>query len=162
MAESFDFNIGGSKSDRYQRLLTAIRALIEPEVGLVANLANVSAALKQSFNWWWVGFYLVKDKHLILGPFQGPVACTTILYGKGVCGRAWELNNTVIVDNVDLFPGHIACSAASKSEIVVPIRRDNQVVAVLDIDSELLACFDRVDQEYLELLCELIGPLFKL
>lgn len=161
MSEAFDFNLSGSKADKYKQILPAIHALLEPEIGLVGNLANVSAALKQTFNWWWVGFYLVKNKHLILGPFQGPVACTTILFGKGVCGSAWESNKTIMVDNVDLFPGHIACSAASKSEIVVPIRSDEQVVAILDVDSEHLAYFDQIDQANLELLCEMIAPLFK-
>jgi L-methionine (R)-S-oxide reductase len=128
----------GTKQDQYESLLPQIRGLLEGENDLIANLANVCAALKEQFNWLWVGFYLVKENELVLGPFQGPVACTRIRKGKGVCGTSWEKKQTLIVPDVEAFPGHIACSSLSKSEIVVPVIRDNEVVAVLDVDSEEL------------------------
>lgn len=127
---------------------------------LIANLANCSAALKTAFNFWWVGFYLVKNNQLVLGPFQGPVACTSIQFGKGVCGASWQNAATIIVENVNEFPGHIACSSASLSEIVVPIFYQNEVIAVLDVDSEHLAFFDEVDKKYLEELANHIAELF--
>lgn len=135
----------------YATLLPQIKALVEGESNRVANLANVAAALKQTFDFFWVGFYLVEDGELVLGPFQGPIACTRIRYGRGVCGTAWKEGKTLIVPDVDKFPGHIACSSASRSEIVVPIyNKEKEVVGVLDIDSDRLAEFDETDREWLE------------
>jgi GAF domain-containing protein len=145
------------KSEKYSALLPQIQALIEKEPDLTANLANICAALKATFNWWWIGFYIVKDNQLVLGPFQGPVACTRIDFGKGVCGTAWQQHKTIIVPNVHLFPGHIACSALSNSEIVVPIIKNNAVMAVLDIDSEQFNTFDETDKLYLEKLVQTIN-----
>lgn len=144
--------IRGTKAEKYEALIPQIRALIEGEEDVIANLANITAALKEQFGWLWTGFYLVKKDQLVLGPFQGPVACTRIRKGKGVCGTAWEKAETIIVPDVEAFPGHIACSSLSKSEIVVPLVRNDQVVAVLDIDSEALNQFDQTDQYYLEQL----------
>lgn len=138
-----------SKEEQYQSLIPQIQALISGEDDLIANLANISAALKEQFGWLWVGFYLVKGEELVLGPFQGPVACTRIKSGKGVCGRSWEEAKTFIVEDVDKFPGHIACSSASRSEIVLPILIDGVVFGVLDVDSAELAQFDEVDEKYL-------------
>src|ERR1700753_493822 len=135
----------GTKTERYQSLLPQIRALIEGETDLVANLANIAAALKEQFDWLWVGFYLVKEGELVVGPFQGPVACTRIRMGKGVCGTSWQQQRTLIVPDVEAFPGHIACSSLSRSEIVVPIFRQNEVAGVLDIDSIHPGDFDEVD-----------------
>ena len=146
----------GTKEDEYQSLIPQIKGLLEGENDLVANLANVTAALKQQFNWLWVGFYLVKGDELVLGPFQGPVACTRIRKGKGVCGTSWQNKQTLIVPDVEAFPGHIACSSLSKSEIVIPIILDQQVAAVLDVDSEQLSEFDETDQKYLENIVGLI------
>lgn len=146
----------GSKSEIYQSLEKQIKALIDGEPDLVANLANVTAALKQQFGWLWVGFYLVKNEELVLGPFQGPIACTRIRYGKGVCGTSWQKAETLIVPDVEKFPGHIACSSLSRSEIVVPVIRNNKVIAVLDVDSELLDQFDETDKKYLEEICTAI------
>ncbi len=146
----------GTKDDQYRSLLPQIRALTEGENDLTANLANIAAALKEQFNWWWVGFYLVKNDELVVGPFQGPVACTRIQKGRGVCGTSWKEARTLIVTDVDTFPGHIACSSLSKSEIVVPVIRAGEVVAVLDADSELPAHFDETDKKYLE---ELVGEM---
>jgi len=146
----------GSKEDAYQSLLPQIKGLVAGEKDLVANLANVAAALKEQFQWLWVGFYLVKDDELVLGPFQGPVACTRIRKGRGVCGRSWELAATLIVPDVEKFPGHIACSSLSKSEIVVPVIKTTAVVAVLDADSLDYNTFDAVDQKFLE---EMVGFL---
>jgi len=140
----------GTKEEQYRALLPQIKALIEGEEDLVANLANICGALKEQFNWWWIGFYLVKKEELVLGPFQGPVACTRIKQGRGVCGTAWQQAQTVIVPDVEQFPGHIACSSLSRSEIVVPVFKDNEVVAVLDADSEHLAHYDETDKKYLE------------
>lgn len=156
MAEDLSIS-KGTKAAQYQSILPQIRALMEGEDDLIANLANVAAALKEQFNWWWVGFYLVKNNELVLGPFQGPVACTRIKKGKGVCGKSWALAATLIVPDVEQFPGHIACSSLSKSEIVVPIFKENIVVGVLDVDSEHLNHFDQTDQEYLEELARLIN-----
>ena len=142
--------VKGSKEEQYKNLVPQIKAIIEGETDLVANLANIAAALKEQFNWLWVGFYLVKNDELVVGPFQGPVACTRIKKGKGVCGSSWAQKKTLIIDNVEEFPGHIACSSLSKSEIVVPIIRNNEVVAVLDCDSVLLGDFDEKDKLYLE------------
>ena len=138
-----------SKEERYILLYPQICSLIEGETDIVANLANVAAALKETFNFFWVGFYLVKNNQLVLGPFQGPIACTRIAYGKGVCGTSWKDNKTIIVADVNQFPGHIACSSFSQSEIVVPVVSNEQVVAVLDVDSEHLNHFDDIDREYL-------------
>ena len=140
----------GSKAEQYEALLPQIMGLIEGENDLIANLANISAALKEQFNWLWVGFYLVKQNELVLGPFQGPVACTRIKKGRGVCGTAWEKANTLIVPDVEKFPGHIACSSLSRSEIVLPIFKDNIVIGVLDVDSAYLNSFDHTDQQFLE------------
>ena len=143
----------GSKKERYTALLPQIYSLISDEENKIANLANISAALKESFSFFWVGFYLVQGEQLILGPFQGPIACTRISYGKGVCGSAWKEIATQIVPDVDVFPGHIACNPLSRSEIVVPLLKDGLVWGVLDIDSEDLNTFDEVDKIYLEELC---------
>jgi L-methionine (R)-S-oxide reductase len=140
----------GNKAEQYQALIPQVRALLEGEPDLIANLANVCAALKEQFGWLWVGFYLVQNDELVLGPFQGPVACTRIKKGRGVCGTSWANAATLIVDDVEKFPGHIACSSLSRSEIVVPVIRNNEVVAVLDVDSEALDHFDNTDKKYLE------------
>lgn len=140
----------GTKEEQYISVVPQIKALMEGEPDLIANLANTVAALKEQFGWLWVGFYLVKNDELVLGPFQGPVACTRIKKGRGVCGACWESAETLIVPDVEKFPGHIACSSLSKSEIVVPVIRDNQVVGVLDVDSEALNMFDTTDQRFLE------------
>lgn len=142
--------IKGTKAEQYESLLPQIKALLEGEQDLVANLANIAAALKEQFNWLWVGFYLVKDDELVLGPFQGPVACTRIKKGKGVCGASWLKAKTLIVPDVEKFPGHIACSSLAKSEIVVPIFHNNTVIAVLDADSVEPNQYDTIDQHYLE------------
>ncbi len=153
MAEDLSI-IQGTKEEQYQTLLPQIKALMEGEPDLIANLANICAALKEQFGWLWVGFYLVKNEELVLAPFQGPVACTRIRKGRGVCGAAWQSAKTLIVPDVEKFPGHIACSSLSKSEIVVPIINNNDVVGVLDADSEILDFFDETDKNYLE---EIVG-----
>ena len=142
----------GTKKEQYKTLFPQIKALTEGEPDLIANLANICAALKEQFNWLWVGFYIVKNNELVLGPFQGPVACTRIKKGRGVCGTSWVQKQTLIVSDVEQFPGHIACSSASRSEIVVPVIRNGEVLLVLDVDSEHLAYFDECDQENLERL----------
>lgn len=148
-----DLNIiKGSKQEQYENLLPQIEALMSYETDMVANLGNVAAALKEQFGWLWVGFYLVKGDELVLGPFQGPVACTRIKRGKGVCGTAWAEAKTLVVPDVEQFPGHIACSSASRSEIVVPVIRDGVVMGVLDADSAELDDFDEVDQRFLEIV----------
>ncbi|MBP3518481.1 MAG: GAF domain-containing protein [Parabacteroides sp.] len=152
MAENLIIN-GGNKQERYETLLPQLQALTAGETDAVANMANVAAALKQTFGFFWVGFYVVKEETLVLAPFQGPLACTRIRYGKGVCGTAWKEARTIVVPDVEQFPGHIACSSDSRSEIVVPILRKGTVVAVLDIDSDHLNAFDETDAEYLEKLC---------
>ena len=146
----------GNKIEMYQSIIPQIAALIEGEQDLIANLANVAAALKEQFGCWWVGFYLVKNNELVLGPFQGPVACTRIHKGRGVCGAAWQQEKTIIVPDVEKFPGHIACSSLSKSEIVVPIFSQQQVVGVLDVDSEVLNFFDATDERYLKEIVDLL------
>lgn len=146
---------GNNKQELYENLLPQIKSLVECENDEIANMANVSACLKDTFNFWWVGFYRVIGNELVLGPFQGPLACTRIRKGKGVCGTAWQEAKTQIVPDVDAFPGHIACSSLTRSEIVVPIIRNGEVVAVLDIDSEKPANFDEVDKENLEKLVAL-------
>ncbi|CAN5770589.1 GAF domain-containing protein [soil metagenome] len=155
MAEDLTI-VQGTKEEIYQALLPQITGLVTGEPDLVANLANISAALKEQFGWFWVGFYIVKNDELVLGPFQGPVACTRIRKGRGVCGTAWDKSMTLIVPDVEKFPGHIACSSLSKSEIVVPIIRDNEVIGVLDVDSELYDHFDTTDQLFLEQIVRLI------
>ncbi len=152
----------GAKAARYETLLPQIMALVTGEKDVVANLANTVAALRQTFGFFWVGFYLVKEGELVLGPFQGPIACTRIAFGKGVCGASWKEKKTLLVPNVDEFPGHIACSSDSKSEIVVPFfNAQGEVAMVLDVDSDRLADFDAVDQHYLEALAQqLQGLLF--
>lgn len=145
-----------SKEEIYKALLPQLEALVRDETDLIANLANVSSVLKEAFNFFWVGFYLVKGEQLVLGPFQGPLACTRIGLGKGVCGTAWETGKTQLVPDVDAFPGHIACSSASKSEIVVPVIQDGKVLMVLDVDSEHLDHFDTTDQIFLEQLAGLL------
>lgn len=146
----------GTKEEQYQSLIPQIQGLLEGETDLIANLANITGALKEQFNWLWVGFYLVKNDELVLGPFQGPVACTRIKKGKGVCGASWAKAETLIVPDVEKFPGHIACSSLSRSEIVVPIIRNNEVVAVFDIDSIELNQFDNTDARYLQQIVDLI------
>jgi len=155
MAEDLSI-LKGSKQEQYESILPQIEGLLTGENNLIANLANISAALKEQFNWWWVGFYWVQEDELVLGPFQGPVACTRIKKGRGVCGAAWEQGKTLIVDNVEKFPGHIACSSASKSEIVVPVFKNGTILGVLDVDSERSAHFDETDQQYLEKIVALI------
>ena len=147
----------GSKEDQYVQLLPQIKSLVEGEKEMIANMANISAALKEQFGWLWVGFYLVKNDELVLGPFQGPIACTRIQKGRGVCGTAWIEMKTLIVDNVADFPAHIACSSLSKSEIVIPICEGDKVLGVLDVDSEQLAHFDETDKKYLEKIIEFIS-----
>ncbi|HEY5691246.1 MAG TPA: GAF domain-containing protein [Cyclobacteriaceae bacterium] len=159
MAEQLIISDSTSKAGRYETLIPQIEALVAGEADLVANLANVSAALRETMNFFWVGFYLVKGEELVLGPFQGPIACTRIKMGKGVCGTVWKERKTMIVPNVDEFPGHIACNSASKSEIVLPALRKNEVVLVLDIDSEKLNDFDETDERYLEQLMRIIERL---
>jgi L-methionine (R)-S-oxide reductase len=155
MAE--DLQIGlGNKMEQYQNLIPQIKGLLTGEPDLIANLANITAALKEQFGWFWVGFYIVKNEELVLGPFQGPVACTRIKKGRGVCGSSWEKAETIIVADVEKFPGHIACSSLSKSEIVVPILRNGIVWGVLDVDSHLLDQFNKTDQLYLEQIVALI------
>ncbi|WP_294592232.1 GAF domain-containing protein [uncultured Bacteroides sp.] len=145
----------GSKEEKYRALLPQLKSLIEGEDDLIANLANVSAALKETFHFFWVGFYRVQGEELVLGPFQGPIACTRIRKGRGVCGTSWAKAETLIVPDVDAFPGHIACSSLSRSEIVVPLirRGENEVWGVLDIDSENLNSFDEIDARFLEEVC---------
>lgn len=155
MAEDLTI-ISGQKSDQYQSLVPQIRGLLDGEPDLIANLANVTGALKEQFGWLWVGFYLVKQNELVLGPFQGPVACTRIKKGKGVCGAAWAEAKTLIVPDVEKFPGHIACSSLSRSEIVIPVIRNSEVIAVLDVDSIDYDQFDGTDQQYLEEIVNLI------
>jgi GAF domain-containing protein len=155
MAEDLQI-IKGNKAEQYTSLLPQIKGLLEGETDLVANMANVAAALKEQFGWLWVGFYLVKEDELVLGPFQGPVACTRIRKNRGVCGSSWAQARTLIVPDVEAFPGHIACSSLSKSEIVVPLIRHGEVTAILDVDSEHLSHFDVTDQQYLEEIVALI------
>ncbi len=156
MAEELIISATASKKEKYESLLPQIEALISYEEDLIANLANIAAALKQGMGFFWVGFYMVKGDELVLGPFQGPIACTRIRMGKGVCGTAWEKNETLLVPNVDEFPGHIACSSASKSEIVIPASKNDVVKLILDVDSEQLDDFDEVDKEWLEKLVRIV------
>ncbi|MGN7204266.1 GAF domain-containing protein [Pedobacter sp. SAFR-022] len=156
MAEDLNIITSVDKAERYQSLIPQIKGLVTGEPDLIANLANISAALKEQFGWLWIGFYLVKGDELVLGPFQGPVACTRIRKGKGVCGTAWQDGETIIVPDVDAFPGHIACSSASRSEIVLPLFKNGEVAGVLDVDSASLNEFDEVDAKYLAEITSLI------
>ena len=153
MAEDLEI-ISGNKTSQYESIIPQIKGLLEGENDLIANMANIAAALKEQFNWWWIGFYLVKENELVLGPFQGPVACTRIRKGRGVCGSSWEKGETLIVEDVEKFPGHIACSSISRSEIVVPLIKNGEVWAVLDADSEHLSHYDETDRTFLE---EIVG-----
>lgn len=155
MAEDLNI-ITGNKEEQYKALIPQIKGLLEGEADLVANLANIAAALKEQFGWFWVGFYIIKGEELVLGPFQGPVACTRIRKGRGVCGSSWAESKTLIVADVEKFPGHIACSSLSKSEIVVPIFNNGNIMGVLDVDSDELNHFDETDQKYLEEIVALI------
>ena len=155
MAEDLQL-IKGTKEEQYRALLPQVKALLEGEADLVANMANMAAALKEQFGWFWIGFYLVKADELVLGPFQGPVACTRIRKGRGVCGSSWQQQKTLIVPDVEKFPGHIACSSLSRSEIVVPVIRNKEVVGVLDVDSAEPDQFDTTDQHYLEEIVNLV------
>ena len=146
----------GNKDEQYQSLIPQIKGLLEGETDDIANLANIAAALKEQFGWLWVGFYLVKDGQLVLGPFQGPVACTRIQLGRGVCGTSWKEARTLIVPDVEKFPGHIACSSLSKSEIVVPLFRNGEIIGVLDIDSSEPDQFDETDRRFLEEIVSLL------
>lgn len=159
MSETLIVDYKQTKSERYQSLVPQITALIKDEPNEIANLANIAAALKETFGFFWVGFYQVDKDELVLGPFQGPIACTRIRFGKGVCGSSWEQKKTVIVDDVDKFPGHIACSSESRSEIVVPVIKDGNVQLILDIDSNQLSEFDELDKKFLEEICNLIARL---
>ena len=156
MAEELLVSTSADKAEKYQTLLPQIEGLISGEGDMIANLSNIAAALKQTMNFFWVGFYLVKENQLVLGPFQGPIACTRIDYGRGVCGHAWKEKKTIIVPNVEEFPGHIACSSASQSEIVLPAFKKETVALVLDVDSDKLNDFDSRDQEALEKLMRII------
>ncbi|MDH5367306.1 MAG: GAF domain-containing protein [Cyclobacteriaceae bacterium] len=156
MAEELIVNSTASKVEKYKLLIPQIKALVSSESDLIANLSNIAAALKQGMGFFWVGFYIVKNDELVLGPFQGPIACTRIQKGKGVCGTTWEQKETIIVENVDEFPNHIACSSDSKSEIVLPAFKVNEVALILDVDSDKLSDFDEIDQKYLEKLMKII------
>lgn len=144
------------KTARYETLYRQAKAVLESENDLTANMANLSAMIHREFGFWWTGFYRVCNEELVLGPFQGPIACTRIAYGKGVCGTAWERQETIVVPDVEEFPGHIACSSESRSEIVVPVWRDDKVIAVLDIDSEKLGTFDETDKVWLEKIVSML------
>lgn len=151
------FITGTTKEEKYRELLPCLESLTSEETDLIANMANIAAALKQTFGFFWVGFYRLKDEMLVLGPFQGPVACTRIRYGKGVCGTAWQRAETIVVPDVNEFPGHIACSSRSRSEIVVPVFCKELIIGVLDIDSEHIGSFDATDAFYLEKICRLLA-----
>ena len=153
---------GETKQERYEALLPQIQSVVEGEPDLIANMANVAAMLHETFGFWWTGFYRVEGEELVLGPFQGPMACTRIRKGRGVCGTAWAKAETQVVPDVDKFPGHIACSSASRSEIVVPVFHEGRVVAVLDIDSAQLGTFDQTDRHYLEQVAFFVSPARKL
>src|SRR6059058_2478371 len=159
MAEDLTI-VKGTQDEMYEALLPQVKGLLEGETDLVANLANVAAALKEQFGWFWVGFYLVKEDELVLGPFQGPVACTRIKKGRGVCGTSWQESKTLIVPDVEKFPGHIACSSSSRSEIVIPVIKGEKVIAVLDVDSEKYNLFDETDKHYLEKIVKYLTGYF--
>ena len=146
-----------SKHDDYKLLLSQVKAMLKDESDPIANMANVTALIQEAFHFWWTGFYRVIGEQLVLGPFQGPVACTRIGFGKGVCGTSWKERKTYVVEDVEQFPGHIACSSESKSEIVIPLYKGEEVIGVLDIDSEHLATFDATDQRWLEQIAEVIA-----
>lgn len=148
--------IKGTKEQQYQNILAQIRGLLDGETDMIANMANITSALNMQFHWWWTGFYIIKNDELVLGPFQGPVACTRIRKGRGVCGTAWQQNKTLVIDDVNQFPGHIACSADSRSEIVIPVIKNAEVIGVLDIDSEHYGYFDQTDKKYLEEIVSLL------
>jgi len=156
MAEDLIIIKTENKEQQYKSLVPQIEALLYGEEDMIANLANIAAALKEQFGWLWIGFYMVKGEELVLGPFQGPVACTRIKKGKGVCGKAWEDAKAIIVEDVELFPGHIACSSASRSEIVLPVFKNGEVAAVLDADSAELSAFDKTDEQYLQQIISLL------
>ena len=160
MAEAINLTETQDKATRYQELLPQIKGLISGESDQIANLANVAAALKQAMGFFWVGFYIVKGDQLVLGPFQGPIACTRIASGKGVCGASWAEDRTIVVKDVEAFPGHIACSSDSRSEIVIPLHQEGRVCMVLDVDSDELEAFDDTDQKYLEDLMEALEKTF--
>jgi L-methionine (R)-S-oxide reductase len=159
MAENLIISSSTDKVTRYQMLVPQIEALTSGEPDLIANLSNIAAALRQSMNFFWVGFYIVKNNELVLGPFQGPIACTRIAFGKGVCGASWKEKQTIIVPNVDEFPGHIACSSDSKSEIVLPALKNGEVALVLDVDSDQLNDFDETDKVYLSQVMSMIEKM---
>ena len=148
-----------SKQEDYKLLLSQVKAMVKDETDAVANMANVAALIQEAFHFWWTGFYRVIGEQLVLGPFQGPVACTRIGFGKGVCGTSWKDKKTIVVADVEQFPGHIACSSESKSEIVVPLFKGEDVIGVLDIDSEKLATFDETDKEWLEQIAEVVSAV---
>jgi len=157
MSEKLFIPVGSDKKNVYEALLPQLSALIDGETDFIANLANIAAVLKESFGWWWVGFYIVKADVLVLGPFQGPIACTRIRFGKGVCGTSWKDEKSQFVPDVNIFPGHIACSSSSVSEIVVPVfDKQNKVIAVLDVDSERYDVLDEIDVVYLEKIVKII------
>lgn len=159
MAE--ELSIGtGTREEKYKTLIPQISSLIDGEEDLIANTSNIAAALRQTFHFFWVGFYFVKNNELVLGPFQGDIACTRIQLGKGVCGSSWKNKEPIIVPDVDAFPGHIACSSSSKSEIVIPIFKNDEVIAVLDVDSDTYNDFDLIDQTYLEQIAKIISKKF--
>lgn len=157
MSEDLILPVNSGRKEMYTALLPQLETLLTGETDLIANLGNMAAALREAFGFLWVGFYLVRENQLVLGPFQGPVACTRIGFGKGVCGKAWETGQTQLIPDVEAFPGHIACSSASRSEIVVPLFSNGKVVAVLDVDSEKQDHFDATDQQYLEKMVRLIS-----
>jgi len=159
MAEELIIATSNDKQERYKTLIPQIESLVAEEADLIANLSNIAAALKQTMNFFWVGFYIVKEDQLVLGPFQGPIACTRINLGKGVCGTSWKEEKTILVPNVDEFPGHIACSSAAQSEIVLPAFKNGKVALVLDVDSDKLNDFDKVDQNALENVMRIIERL---
>ena len=148
-----------SKQEDYKLLLSQVKAMVKDETDAVANMANVAALIQEAFHFWWTGFYRVIREQLVLGPFQGPVACTRIGFGKGVCGTSWKDKKTIVVADVEQFPGHIACSSESRSEIVVPLFKGDEVIGVLDIDSEKLATFDETDKEWLEQIAEVVSAV---
>jgi L-methionine (R)-S-oxide reductase len=160
MGEELIIPTSANKQERYDTLIPQLEALVAGEKDLIANLSNIAAALKQTMDFFWVGFYLVKEGQLVLGPFQGPIACTRIDYGKGVCGAAWKEKKTIVVPDVELFPGHIACSSASRSEIVLPAFQHGEVALVLDVDSDVVNDFDQTDARALEKIVRLIEKLF--
>lgn len=160
MAETLTIHSSGDKSLRYEVLIPQLRALIDHQATAVANVGNAMAALHQTFSWLWIGVYMVENGELVLGPFQGPIACTRIARGKGVCGKAWEQAQTIIVPDVEAFPGHIACSSESRSEIVVPIWKDDNIIGVIDADSQYAEHFDLIDQQFLEKIAVLIADCY--